>query len=1033
MPGAATSPVLVGRSAELTRLDATLQRATDGQPAIVLVGGDAGLGKSRLVAAFVDHARETGARVLVGACLDLGGEGLPFGPFLEVLRALRDELPPDELAATVGDIGPELVAVAPALGRFIRTDVPEDDPPGSAALPGPGDQARLFELTLALLDRLGAERPLVIVLEDLHWSDSASQDLLVFLVRNLRHGRVMIVGTYRTDDLERGDPLLVRMAEMGRAANVERMDLRPLDVNEQRQQLTGILGRRVDRELAGRIHTRSGGNPFYAEELLAGELASATPARSPLPASLREILIGRIASLSEPARGVLRVAAVAGLRTDDALLTTVTGMPPRDLDEALREVVARHILSVDERTGTYRFRHALLAEAAAADLLPGERRRLHEAVARWLIDPDRLAAGGQPATAGDLALHWSAANVPAEAFEASVRAARDALAVHAYADALRQLERAIAFWDRVPDAAERAGGDRVDLLRDAADAAELAGHRDRAVELASRALAEVDETADPVRAGLIHARLGYYRWLVGERHALLEETQRAVELIPAEPPSVDRARVVGSMASALMPTGRYRESRALAEEALGMLHALGSHDGEVRLLNVLGVDLVGLGETDTGLDHLREAVEKGREVGPAHATLAAQHNLAFFLLQTDHLEEGLAVALDGIEATRRIGLELRFGQGFQASAGDMLFRLGRWEEADRLTLEGLEHEDADASGALYLRAIRVMLLAARGDRDTLAVELAAMHKAAEADIDPDVRALILQASAEAALLDGKSADALGDIDGALAEFEGSDETFLVAPLLVVGMRAASDLADTGRAFRDPGKVEEAKRAGERLLARARELEDAPAGATTTPSVRAAIATTAAEALRLESTPDAEMWSVAAIAWEAVPMPYPAARARALAGEAHLLVRGPRDVAAGLLRDAHASASALGATPLREAIEAIAGRARIDLGAGQAAEVPADVESAGAKPERGPAEILGLSAREWEVLELVAAGRSNGEIAEALFISPKTASVHVTHIMDKLGVNSRIEAATIAIRIGTGEPAEPSWRDRRDSA
>ena len=285
--------------------------------------------------------------------------------------------------------------------------------------------------------------------------------------------------------------------------------------------------------------------------------------------------------------------------------------------------------------------------------------------------------------------------------------------------------------------------------------------------------------------------------------------------------------------------------------------------------------------------------------------------------------------------------------------------------------------------------------------------------------------------AEAALLDGQAADALRDIDAALAEYEGSDETFLVAPLLVVGMHAAGDLADTGRAFRDTARVEEAKRAGERLLARARELEEAPAAAaTTTPSVRAAIATTAAEALRLDGSPDAGLWR-------------PRQRrgtpsrcrsrppARAPSPPRRTCVRGPRDVAADLLREAHVSATSLGATPLREAIEAVAGRARIDLGAGraaaEAAAAPAEAKAANPRAGRDPRTVSpGV-----EVLELVAAGRSNREIAEALFISPKTASVHVTHIMDKLGVNSRIEAATIAIRIGAGEPAEPSLAGPRD--
>ncbi len=970
----------------------------------------------------------------MGACLDLDGEGLPLGPFVEALRALREEVPPDDLAVVVGDIGPGLVAVAPGLARYIQIDdagdggeLAADGAPTALGLPGPGDQGRLFELTLVLLDRLGADRPLVLVLEDLHWSDPTSQDLLVFLVRNLRHGRVMVVGTYRTDDLERGDPLLVRLAEMGRNANVERLDLRPFDTKEQGQQLAGILGRRPERTLVERIHTRSGGNPFFAEELLAGELEAAGSG-GPLPASLREILVGRIAALSDPARQVLRVAAVAGPASDDALLGSVTGIPPTELDDVLREVIARHIVTIDERTGAIRFRHALLAEAAAADLLPGERRRLHEAVARWLTDPDRLAAGAPPPTAADLALHWSAADVPAEALDASVRAARDAMRVHAYADALRQLERALSSWPRVPDAAERIGKDHVELLRDAADAADIAGERERAVALGTQALAELDETVDPVRAGLVHSRIGYYRWLLGEHQVMVEEQRRAVELVPSDPPTVDRARVVGGLASALMPTGHYRESRALAEEALATLAATGSHEGEARLRNILGVDLVGLGEVEAGLASLRRGVEIGREVGPAEAALAATHNLAFFLLQTDHLEEGLTVALDGLEAARKIGMHLRYGQGLRASSGDILFRLGRWEEAERITAEGLEHDDADYSGSLYLRATRVMLLAARGDRPRLSEELVALNEAATGDLDPDVRAYVLQASAEAALLEDRTLDALRDIDDALAEYEGSDETLLVAPLLVVGMQAAANLADNGRAFRDDGRVDEARAAGVRLLARAADLESGPPG-TSTASLRAALATTAAEASRLEGPSDPDRWTTAAEAWDAVPMPYPAAVARARAGEAHLLARGPRDIAAGLLRDAHAAATSLGAEPLRTSIEAIAGRARVDLGGKPVASVVDDLEATTVIAQRSPAEILGLSGREWEVLELVAAGRSNGEIAETLFISPKTASVHVTHILDKLGVNSRIEAATIAIRIGAGEPVEQAWRDR----
>jgi DNA-binding CsgD family transcriptional regulator/tetratricopeptide (TPR) repeat protein len=519
---------------------------------------------------------------------------------------------------------------------------------------------------------------------------------------------------------------------------------------------------------------------------------------------------------------------------------------------------------------------------------------------------------------------------------------------------------------------------------------------------------------------------------------MIDEHQRALELIPAEPPSVERARVVGGLASALMPTGRYRESRELAEAAIATLRATGSHDGEARLFNVLGVDLVGLGETDAGLEHLREAVRIARDVGPPETLLSVEHNLAFFLAQTDHLEEGLRVATEGLEDARRIGLALRFGAGLRASAGDILLRSGRWDEADRITREGLELVDMDLSGSLYLQATRVMLLAARGDRAAMTTELASVTGAAEGDIDPDVRAYVLQAKAEAGLLEGRPDEALAHIEAALEEFAGSDEILLLAPLLVDGMAAAADLAEAGRAFRDTARVGRAETAGAALLeqVRALEVDGGASAAAETPSVRAAVATAEAEGSRLAGTSDASRWTAAAAAWDAVPMPYPAARARARAGEAILLVRGPRDEASRLLREAHATASELGADPLREHIEAIAGRARIELTAKTPAaeRVPEPGTADGAAATRGPAEILGLSAREWEVLELVAAGRSNGEIAEELFISPKTASVHVTHILNKLGVNSRVEAATIAVRIGTSEPRDdPAAPERGRSA
>jgi DNA-binding CsgD family transcriptional regulator/tetratricopeptide (TPR) repeat protein len=520
----------------------------------------------------------------------------------------------------------------------------------------------------------------------------------------------------------------------------------------------------------------------------------------------------------------------------------------------------------------------------------------------------------------------------------------------------------------------------------------------------------------------VHSKLAYSLWATGDSPASLEENRAAVALIPADPPSVERARVLGGLASAFMPTGHYRESRELCEEAIATLHAADSHDGEARLLTVLGVDLVGLGDIEAGLDHLRVAVRLGRETGAVESQLVAQHNLAFFLGQTDRFEEGLRVASDGLETARRIGLEWRYAAGLRASSGDILHRAGRWAEADTVTLAGLEF-DTEISGWMYLQTTRVLFLAARGEHEAASEALAAVTARVSPEIDADIRAYALQATAEMAVLDNRPVDGLKAVEEALAEFAGSDEQLLLAPILVAGMAAAADLADHGRAFRRPEDVESARAAGSGLRAQARTLGYGPGGPALAPSARAAIATVEAEWTRLEGQSDPAAWLAAAEAWAAVPMPYPAARSLARAGEAILLARGSREEAGRHLRDAHAAATELGANPLRLAIESIATRSRLPLEA-SAKEAPAsEPVPEAAAATRGPAEILGLSAREWEVLELVAEGRSNAEIAETLFISPKTASVHVTHILDKLGVNNRVEAATIAVRVQAGAPAD----------
>jgi predicted ATPase len=355
MGGRVASPTFVGRLEELGLLEAARVRAANGEPAVVLVGGEAGVGKTRLVAELAARCAADGVRVLFGGCIPVGEGTLPYAPVVEALRTLLAEIGVEAVRELVGPSWPELARLLPALGEPDRTG-----PPGQAA------QARLFELLLGLLGRLGQLAPLVLVVEDLHWADRSTRDLLAFLVRNLRRERVLLVVTYRTD--EPGHQRLGSyLAELDRAGRVQRLELPRLDQAETVAQLVGILGAPPPASLAEAVFARSEGNPFFTEELL--DVVQAGSGK--LPATLRDLLRGRVQVLPEPARQVLAVVAVAGRRVPHRLLAAVAGRDDDTLLAMLRRAVADRLLVTQPGEDGYEVRHALLGEVVEADLVPG--------------------------------------------------------------------------------------------------------------------------------------------------------------------------------------------------------------------------------------------------------------------------------------------------------------------------------------------------------------------------------------------------------------------------------------------------------------------------------------------------------------------------------------------------------------------------------------------------------------------------------------------------------------------------------------
>ena len=452
-----SSPILIGRSTELGRLQAALERTQQVGSSAMLIAGEAGVGKTRLAAEFAATAQAEGAVVLLGGCIDLGEGALPYAPVVEALRGLARRATAEELESVLGPARSELARLVPDLGR-----APESGATAEASASGlsiGSSQGRLFELLLGVLDRLARRAPVLFIVEDLHWSDRSTRDLLAFLVRNLRDAALMLLFTYRSDELHRRHPLLPFLAELERSGRVERMQLSPFDHHESAAQLRAIAGHELDAALIESIHARAGGNAFFAEELL---FAAGEDGRAELPVTLRDVLLARVADLAEPTLEFLRVASAAGQQVDPVLLAQAAGLDKSVVYDALRECVGRQVLVPDPTAGIerYAFRHALLKEAIYDDLLPGERTRLHSAFARTL----EASSMGDTSRAAELAYHWYAAYDLPRALESAVTAGLAAEARYAFPEAQAQYERAVELWEHVPDAEARAGRDRVDLL-----------------------------------------------------------------------------------------------------------------------------------------------------------------------------------------------------------------------------------------------------------------------------------------------------------------------------------------------------------------------------------------------------------------------------------------------------------------------------------------------------------------------------------------------------------------------------------------
>ncbi|WP_457323331.1 helix-turn-helix transcriptional regulator [Roseateles sp. P5_E11] len=950
------SPLMVGRDSELDVLADAFADACAGTVRTVVISAEGGGGKSRLIREATERLGRQ-ALVLSGWCVEQSEPGLPFAPFVSAVRRLVQLRGVAEIVTLVGHSGArELARLLPELGP-----APSEGDPGMA-------RSRLFESLRLLLQSLAAQAPVVLVLEDLHWADRATRDLLAYLARNLQGTRLLLVASYRTEALAGAHPLRGGLAELARIEGVTPLALPRLSRTDVALHLSAMLGHEPAPDVVNAVHTRGGGVPLFTEALVTPEGA----VRTQLQGSLRDLLLGAVNELPERAREVLHAMAVGGLRVGHRLLAAVVGAD--GLDAALRAAVTSHVVIAADAEG-YAFRHALIQEAIRDDLLPGERQRLHRAYAEALeADP---SLGADAWVAASIALHWRAADDPARALNAAWQAAREATARLAYAEQLTMLEHALDLWPRVEPTQRPQGIDRAQLLEAAADAACWAVETERGQRIVEAGLAELDPATDGERIAALLLERAMMRQQ-GMHAGELSDLREALRLAPG--PTRIRAAALGQICRALALHGRADEMRALVDELDALAMRLGESEWTVEAL-VSGALARPAGDVAT-MERLERALGEAQAGASGRVEMIAR--VAMVDLLDARGEHAAAVEAAGMawQRARQLGQARYMGASVAQLLARALMAVGRWDDALDLIGEAREL-DPSPLGSLQLSQVGGLIAAGRGNLAAAERALKALAAAEESPQDAPRRAAAQrQLSMAIALLQGGPAAAVEAGHG-IGALRGWLPPRLLWPLIAHAWRACigSGRAD---ALRD-------------LLVESSEHLAQPG-----PVERACALTSLAERSRLGGGSDAVAWGAAVAAWQEIGnLPW-LAYALMRQGSAWLAA-GQRGAAIAALRRAALFARQLGAEPLSAQLATVAGRGRVELW-----------------PDEGgapPASPQGLTAREVEVLALLVEGRSNREIAAALFISVKTASVHVSNILAKLEVPSRGAAAAAAHRLG----------------
>jgi DNA-binding CsgD family transcriptional regulator/tetratricopeptide (TPR) repeat protein len=970
--GASALPLFVGRAEELGAVHAVVERAARGDSSALMVSGDAGIGKSTLVQQAL-LTPPPGVVVLSGGGLPLGSMSVPF----LALRAALRGLPPDLPAP------PALDSTAVAAGAPVVFD--------------------------QWLDGACALRPVALVVDDLHWCDQSTLDVLMYLLAGPRGRRFALLATLRRGEVAEGHPLHGWLADVRRMPGFEELVLGPLDRHETGQQIAGILGRPPHETLVGEVFTRTLGNSYLTRLLVTRLDPDAQHLPPALPADLRGALAANWHRASARAREVIKILAVGGRRmSSDELAKVMAGeTPAADVVPLLHEALDLGVLDVDD-VGGYWFHHPLQAEVIENQLPADERRRWHARFAAHLEGEIGHDGAAELERLAGLADHHYRADHPRPAYDWSLRAAEAAGAVGGATEQIRLLRRALSLQGQLTGARES----RLALVRRLREAAAEVGDHLRELEAVEELLTLTDPESEPDVVGELLIRRMHLRFSLGQAFISREDTDHAAEVASAAPDSWQYALAVAEQSHAALWADDGKAQATLAQRAID----LAERAGHPRALSYActAKSMVALVQRDDAAygwaDRARRAALEARD---------------FWAYVHAVLWECNAIDAPFVEETRRHARTRRLEAEAVGCPHPYLSWIGQVEALGALAsgqweiaAERVRSALGSAPGALVDTTCRLTAARLAALQGRLPEALAHLERADELFADLSgfkafefdaVRADVLHAAGDP---EGAYASAMNGLD-----LEGAAPT-MCEWLVPMAARACADLAERARG--DDSASSEA-------LTRLAVLEsrfppvriDLQVGGVPEPPqpllldngfltegylkrVAGLADWYVAECGRARRSPqNAEQWALAVAGLTDGGLPWEAAYAGYRLAQAHLRHgHGSRTPAAGALREAAAVARRLEAVLLLERIDELARSARILL------------DDVVVMP-RGGAVLPGLTPREREILTHVVAGRTYGEIAAALVLSEKTVSSHISNMLRKTGAANRIELAHFA--------------------